>query len=129
MASFLFGLMMLLLLNFSKALQNFEAVSECPSNANNWKIKSDKKDCKGSTPDYLCAAIENHVGKYGEICTKYGLTPVCKYIYLIILQYLKYYNTKPIVKISMVFKLDKMKFRSTSKRSKITQSYNETNKI
>lgn len=69
---------MLLLLNFSKALQNFEAVSECPSNANSWKIKSDKKDCKGSTPDYLCAAIENHVGKYGEICTKYGLTPVYK---------------------------------------------------
>lgn len=80
MASFLFGLMILLLLNSTKAPQNFETVSDCPRNASSWKIKSDKKDCKGDTPNYLCAAIENHVGKYGEICTQYRLTPVSKFI-------------------------------------------------
>uniref|UniRef100_A0A8W8JTI8 Uncharacterized protein n=1 Tax=Magallana gigas TaxID=29159 RepID=A0A8W8JTI8_MAGGI len=28
------------------------------------------KNCYGDTPDYLCAAIENMLGQYGEICTK-----------------------------------------------------------
>uniref|UniRef100_K1QW55 Uncharacterized protein n=1 Tax=Magallana gigas TaxID=29159 RepID=K1QW55_MAGGI len=27
------------------------------------------KNCYGDTPDYLCAPIENMLGRYGEICT------------------------------------------------------------
>lgn len=102
MASFFFGLMILLLVNSTKAPQNFETVSDCPRNASSWKIKSDKKDCKADTPNYLCAAIENQVGKYGEICTQYGLTPVSKFIqwYCNILQY---YNITTTLKDSMNF--------------------------
>ncbi|XP_061190186.1 uncharacterized protein LOC133198048 [Saccostrea echinata] len=69
---------LLVLLCFSHAAQNFQEVSVCPRNADTWKLESDKKNCKGDTPDYLCAAIENNVGKYGEICTKYGLSPAGK---------------------------------------------------
>ncbi|XP_062594142.1 uncharacterized protein LOC134255637 isoform X2 [Saccostrea cucullata] len=67
--------LLLIFLRFADAAQNFQEVSVCPRNADTWKIESDKKNCQGDTPDYLCAAIENNVGKFGEICTKYGLSP------------------------------------------------------
>ncbi|XP_062607541.1 uncharacterized protein LOC134269361 [Saccostrea cucullata] len=66
---------LLVLLCFSDAAQTFQEVSVCPRNAETWKSSSDKKNCQGYTPDYLCAAIENNVGKFGEICTKFGLSP------------------------------------------------------
>lgn len=64
----------------ARAAQNFQSVSACPRDAVNWKAESDKKNCQGDTPDYLCAAIENQPNKYGQICTKYGLTPASKYV-------------------------------------------------
>ncbi|XP_062581664.1 uncharacterized protein LOC134243425 isoform X2 [Saccostrea cucullata] len=73
MASFL--VLFYLCLSLVDAAQNFQEVSDCPRNADTWKIESDKKNCQEYTPDYLCAAIENNVGKFGEICTKYGLSP------------------------------------------------------
>ncbi|XP_062594145.1 uncharacterized protein LOC134255638 [Saccostrea cucullata] len=61
------------LLCFLEAAQDFQEVSDCPKNADAWRIASDKKNCQGDTTDYLCAAIENSVGRFGEICTRYGL--------------------------------------------------------
>lgn len=61
------------------AAQNFQSVSVCPRDDVNWQAESLKKNCQGDTPDYLCAAIENQPNKYGQICTKYGLTPASKY--------------------------------------------------
>uniref|UniRef100_K1PVP5 Uncharacterized protein n=1 Tax=Magallana gigas TaxID=29159 RepID=K1PVP5_MAGGI len=60
---------------FTWAGQNFVSVTDCPQDANGWELRSKKKNCYGDTPDYLCAAIENKEGEFGEICTKYGLTP------------------------------------------------------
>ncbi|XP_061196635.1 uncharacterized protein LOC133204910 [Saccostrea echinata] len=78
MASLLVLFLLHAVLCFADAAQNFQEVSVCPRNADTWKIESDKKNCKGDTPDYLCAAIENNVNRYGEICTKYGLSPANK---------------------------------------------------
>lgn len=64
---------------FTWAGQNFVSVTDCPQDANGWELRSKKKNCYGDTPDYLCAAIENKEGEFGEICTKYGLTPSSKY--------------------------------------------------
>uniref|UniRef100_A0A8W8JTH5 DZIP3-like HEPN domain-containing protein n=1 Tax=Magallana gigas TaxID=29159 RepID=A0A8W8JTH5_MAGGI len=60
---------------FTWAGQNFVSVADCPKDANGWELRSKEKSCYGDTPDYLCAAIENKEGEFGEICTKYGLTP------------------------------------------------------
>nr|XP_034339424.1 uncharacterized protein LOC105339430 isoform X4 [Crassostrea gigas] len=66
---------LMLTYTFTWAGQNFVSVTNCPKDANGWELSSKKKNCYGDTPDYLCAAIENKAGEFGEICTKYGLTP------------------------------------------------------
>ncbi|XP_065934540.1 uncharacterized protein [Magallana gigas] len=66
---------LMLTCTFTWAGQNFVSVADCPKDANGWELRSKEKSCYGDTPDYLCAAIENKEGEFGEICTKYGLTP------------------------------------------------------
>nr|XP_034339439.1 uncharacterized protein LOC117693161 [Crassostrea gigas] len=51
------------------AAQNFVKVSDCPKTAYEWDMRSKKKNCLGDSIVYLCAAIENKLGLYGEICT------------------------------------------------------------
>nr|XP_034339427.1 uncharacterized protein LOC105327203 isoform X2 [Crassostrea gigas] len=75
MATFRFELISILMLSTGWAAQNFLRVSVCPRDQGSWKLESDRKNCRDDTPDYLCAAIENQVGNFGEICTKFGLTP------------------------------------------------------
>lgn len=70
---------LMLTCTFTWAGQNFVSVADCPKDANGWELRSKEKSCYGDTPDYLCAAIENKEGEFGEICTKYGLTPSSKY--------------------------------------------------
>ncbi|XP_056016036.1 uncharacterized protein LOC125682182 isoform X3 [Ostrea edulis] len=60
------------------AAQQYQVVSACPWNENSWKMESNRKNCQEPTPDYLCAAMENWIGHFGEICTKYGLSPAKK---------------------------------------------------
>lgn len=81
MATFRFvlgSLISILMLSSGWAAQNFLTVSVCPRDQDTWKLESGRKKCQGDTPDYLCAAIENQVGNFGEICTKFGLTPASK---------------------------------------------------
>ncbi|XP_065934555.1 uncharacterized protein [Magallana gigas] len=78
MATFRFVFISILMLSSGWAAQNFLTVSVCPRDQNSWTLESDRKKCQGDTPDYLCAAIENQVGNFGEICTKFGLTPANK---------------------------------------------------
>lgn len=52
----------------------FEEVSSCPSNEEEWMDRAQKKRCQEPIPDYMCAAIENQPGRFGEICTVVGLT-------------------------------------------------------
>ncbi|XP_078338953.1 uncharacterized protein LOC111117454 isoform X3 [Crassostrea virginica] len=78
MASCVFVVVLIFTLRLSEAAQDFTPVSACPPDADSWKSEASKKNCRGDTPDYLCAAIENEPGNLGEICTKYGLTPAMK---------------------------------------------------
>nr|XP_034299294.1 uncharacterized protein LOC105329942 isoform X2 [Crassostrea gigas] len=58
----------------------FKEVSSCPSSKEEWRHRSEKKQCKEPIPDFMCAAIENQQRRFGEICTVVGLTskdPVC----------------------------------------------------
>ncbi|XP_062617252.1 uncharacterized protein LOC134278962 [Saccostrea cucullata] len=48
-------------------------VNKCPSNQTEWNKTAKIKNCKGKTPDYLCASIKNYPGKLGEICTQESL--------------------------------------------------------
>lgn len=68
------------MLSSFSAAQNCVQVSECPKDGFAWKIESDKKNCQGYKSDYLCAAIENKVGTFGEICTKFLINPASKYL-------------------------------------------------
>lgn len=52
----------------------FKEVSSCPSNEEEWRDRAQKKECKEPIPDFMCAAIENQPGRFGEICTVVGLT-------------------------------------------------------
>lgn len=52
----------------------FNEVSSCPSSEEAWRHRSEKKQCKEPIPDFMCAAIENQSGRFGEICTVVGLT-------------------------------------------------------
>lgn len=52
----------------------FKEVSSCPLNKEEWKDRAQKKECKKPIPDFMCAAIENQPGRFGEICTFVGLT-------------------------------------------------------
>lgn len=52
----------------------FIEVSSCPSSSDEWIHRSEKKQCKEPIPDFMCAAIENQPGRFGEICTIVGLT-------------------------------------------------------
>lgn len=67
---------------FTLGAQNFVSVTNCPKDSNEWESRSNMKNCDGDTPNYLCAAIENKLGRYGEICTAGGWIPVSKYIFL-----------------------------------------------
>lgn len=71
-----------LTITFTWAAQNFVVVSDCPKNANEWDIRSKKKNCLNDGLDYLCAAIENKLGRYGEICTIKRWIPESKYIFI-----------------------------------------------
>ncbi|XP_061197593.1 uncharacterized protein LOC133205741 [Saccostrea echinata] len=59
----------------TQAAQDYVYVSACPRGSSEWQAEATRKKCQEPTPDYLCAAIENSPGQYGEICTKYGLSP------------------------------------------------------
>lgn len=52
----------------------FKEVSSCPSSEEEWRHRSEKKQCKEPIPDFMCAAVENQQGRFGEICTVAGLT-------------------------------------------------------
>lgn len=66
---------------FNLAAQNFVEVSDCPKTAHEWDMRSKKKNCLVDSPRpvYLCAAIENKLGRYGEICTYKGWITESKY--------------------------------------------------
>lgn len=51
----------------------FKEVSSCPSNDEEWRDRGQRKECKEPIPDFMCAAIENQPGRFGEICTFGGL--------------------------------------------------------
>ncbi|XP_062586866.1 uncharacterized protein LOC134248481 isoform X2 [Saccostrea cucullata] len=65
----------LILVPVTQAAQDYVFVSACPLGSSEWQTEATRKNCQEPTPDYLCAAIENSPGQYGEICTKYGLSP------------------------------------------------------
>ncbi|XP_062594138.1 uncharacterized protein LOC134255634 [Saccostrea cucullata] len=65
----------LFLIPVTQAAQDYVFVSACPLGSSEWQTEATRKNCQEPTPDYLCAAIENSPGQYGEICTKYGLSP------------------------------------------------------
>lgn len=73
---------LMLTCNFTSAAQNFVSVTDCPKDANEWNRRSNKKNCQGDTSEYLCAAIENKLGQYGEICTIQRWIPESKYIFI-----------------------------------------------
>lgn len=73
---------MMLICTLTLAAQNFVNVTDCPKDANEWEIRSKIKNCYGDTPDYLCAPIENMLGRYGEICTIGRWIPESKYTFL-----------------------------------------------
>lgn len=52
----------------------FKEVSSCPSDEVEWRERAQRKQCKEPIPDFMCAAIENQPGRFGEICTVVGLT-------------------------------------------------------
>lgn len=52
----------------------FEEVKSCPINAEEWKNRAQKKKCQDPIPDFICAAIGNRPGMFGEICTVAGLS-------------------------------------------------------
>ncbi|XP_062617281.1 uncharacterized protein LOC134278984 isoform X3 [Saccostrea cucullata] len=54
-------------------MQSFVPVLSCPETKDEWTQRSNAKNCQGSTPDYLCASIQNNPGSFGEICTVLGL--------------------------------------------------------
>lgn len=80
MAQYNIVLFLSILCPLTGAAQDYIPVSVCPSGAREWQIKADRKKCQQPTPDYLCAAIENWPGHFGEICTKFGLSPSGIYI-------------------------------------------------
>jgi hypothetical protein len=68
-----------MLLCSADAAQDYKVVSACPRDETSWNAEAARKNCQEPTPDYLCAAMENWVGHFGEICTKYGLSPASKW--------------------------------------------------
>lgn len=58
----------------------FKEVSSCPSDGVEWRERAQKKQCKEPIPDFMCAAIENQPGRFGEICTVVGLTKVSNHL-------------------------------------------------
>lgn len=52
----------------------FKEVSSCPSDGVEWRERAQKKQCREPIPDFMCAAIENQPGRFGEICTIAGLS-------------------------------------------------------
>lgn len=66
-------------ITFTLAAQNFVEVADCPKTADEWDMRSKKKNCLVDSLVYLCAAIENKLGRYGEICTYQRWIPESKY--------------------------------------------------
>lgn len=66
-------------ITFTLAAQNFVEVSDCPKTADEWGMRSKKKNCLVDSHVYLCAAIQNKLGRYGEICTYQRWIPESKY--------------------------------------------------
>nr|XP_022342853.1 uncharacterized protein LOC111136344 isoform X2 [Crassostrea virginica] len=62
------------LLEFGACDNRFKSVKFCPANAQEWENRAKNKSCQEPTPDYMCAAIENHPEMFGEICTIVGLS-------------------------------------------------------
>lgn len=52
----------------------FKEVSSCPSDGVEWGERAQRKQCKEPIPDFMCAAIENQPGRFGEICTIVSLS-------------------------------------------------------
>ena len=73
-------LVLFTLLEFGACDNQFENVTFCPKNEKEWKNRAQMKSCKGLTPDFMCAAIENRPGRYGEICTTNALTSTGKFV-------------------------------------------------
>ena len=71
-------LVLFTLLEFGACDNRFKNVKFCPANAQEWGNRAQNKSCREPTPDYMCAAIENHPGKFGEICTIVGLSSTGK---------------------------------------------------
>lgn len=67
---------------FTWGAQNFVNVTDCPKDAKEWELRSKMKNCYGDAQNYLCAAIKNMLGQYGEICTNRRMIPESKYIFL-----------------------------------------------
>nr|XP_022344776.1 uncharacterized protein LOC111137568 isoform X2 [Crassostrea virginica] len=67
-------LVLFTLLEFGACDNRFKNVKFCPANAQEWENRAKNKSCQEPTPDFMCAAIENHPGKFGEICTIVGLS-------------------------------------------------------
>lgn len=72
----------MLICTFSWAAQNFVNVNDCPKDANGWELRSNLKKSYDDTPNYLCAAIENILGRYGEIWTIGRWIQESKYTFL-----------------------------------------------
>ena len=72
-----FSLLLVLftLLEFGACDNRFKNVKFCPANAKEWENRAHNNSCQDPNPDYMCAAIENHPGMFGEICTNDGLSP------------------------------------------------------
>lgn len=61
----------------------FKEVSSCPSNEEEWRDRAQKKQCKDPISDFMCAAIENQPGRFGEICTVVSLSSRGKHVMLL----------------------------------------------
>ena len=73
-------LVLFTLLEFGACDNRFKNVKFCPANAQEWENRAKNKSCQEPTPDYMCAAIENHPEMFGEICTIVGLSSTGKAI-------------------------------------------------
>lgn len=52
-------LFLFILCPLTRVAQDYIHVSVCPLGAREWQIEAERKTCQQSTPNYLCAALEN----------------------------------------------------------------------
>ncbi|XP_048768414.2 uncharacterized protein LOC125674988 isoform X3 [Ostrea edulis] len=67
-------LLLLLMLHCVGSNNHFERVMLCPKSGEEWQNRAQEKKCQNQTPDFMCAAIEDQPGKFGEICTIVGMS-------------------------------------------------------